>query len=157
MKDITNYLEKPQVDIMLDAAAACSKRDYLIIRMLWRTGMRVNELLHIRPVDMEHRNNMVQIVKAKGGKQRRVPLDPGTLFELQSYIDANAIPPEAPIFPITQQWVRKLVNKYARLIGKNIHPHTFRHSFAINSVRHGVDLRRLQQVMGHTNINTTAS
>jgi integrase/recombinase XerD len=37
-----------------------------------------------------------------------------------------------------------------------IHPRTFRHSFAINSVRHGVDIRRLQQVLGHSNINTMA-
>ena len=85
-----------------------------------------------------------------------VPFDTGTLAQLQAYIDTNAIPPEAPIFPITRQWVRMLINKYAKLIGKNIHPHTFRHSFAINSVRHGVDLRRLQQALGHTNINTTA-
>jgi site-specific recombinase XerD len=99
---------------------------------------------------------MVRIEKAKGGKQRRVPLDALTLAKLQAYIDANAIPPEGSLFPITQQWVRKLINKYARQIGKNIHPHTFRHSFAINSVRHGVDLRRLQQVLGHTNLNTTA-
>lgn len=156
MKDITNYLEKPQVDIMLEAAATCSTRDYLIIRTLWRTGMRVNELLHIRPMDLEHHTNMVRIVKAKGSKQRRVPLDALTLAQLQAYIDANAIPPEASIFPITQQWVRKLINRYAGIIEKNIHPHTFRHSFAINSVRHGVDIRRLQQVLGHTNINTTA-
>jgi integrase/recombinase XerD len=48
------------------------------------------------------------------------------------------------------------INKYWALIDRNIHPHAFRHSFAINSVRHGVDIRRLQQVLGHTNINTTA-
>jgi site-specific recombinase XerD len=156
MKDITNYLEKPQVDVMLEAAAACNERDYLIIRMLWRTGMRVNELLHVRPVDLEYHTYIVRIVKVKGSKQRRVPLDAVTLAHLRAYIDANEIPTEAPIFPITQQWVRKLISKYAVLIGKNIHPHTFRHSFAINSVRHRVDLRRLQQVLGHTNINTTA-
>jgi len=156
MKDITNYLEKPQVDVMLEAAAACSTRDYLLIRILWRTGIWVDELLHIRPVDLEHHTNMVRIVKANSSKQRRVHLDPRTLAQLQAYVDANAILSEAPLFPITQQWVRMLVNKYARLIGKNVHPHTFRHSFAINSVRHGVDLRRLQQALGHTNINTTA-
>ncbi len=156
MKDITNYLEKPQVDVMLDAAASCNTRDYLLIRILWRTGIRVNELLHIRPVDLEYHTDMVRILKAKGSKQRRVPLDALTLAQLQTYIDTNAIPGEAPIFPISQQWVRKLLNRYSKLIDKDIHPHTFRHSFAINSVRHGVDLRRLQQVLGHTNINTTA-
>ena len=48
MKDITNYLEKPQVDVLLEAAASCSTRDDPIIRILWRTGIRVDELLHIR-------------------------------------------------------------------------------------------------------------
>jgi len=81
-------------------------------------------------------------------KQRRVPIAAETLTQLQSYITDNSIPAEAPLFSITQQWIRMLINKYARLIGKNIHPHTFRHSFAINSVRHGVALRRLQQSWG---------
>jgi Site-specific recombinase XerD len=99
---------------------------------------------------------MVRVVKAKGNKQRRVPLAAQTLAQLGAYVDIHAIGDEAPIFPISQQWVRIIINKYAKLIGKNVHPHTFRHSFAINSVRHGVDIRRLQQVLGHTNINTTA-
>ena len=76
MKDITNYLEKPRVDVMLEAAA-CSTRDYLLIRILRRGGIRVDELLHIRPVDLEHYTNTVRIVKAKGNKQRRVPRIPG--------------------------------------------------------------------------------
>jgi integrase/recombinase XerD len=57
---------------------------------------------------------------------------------------------------MTQQRVRAIINKYGALIDRNIQPHTFRHSFAINSVRHGVDIRRLQQVLGHSNINITA-
>ena len=55
-------------------------------------------------------------------KQRRVPLAAETLTQLQSYITDNSIPAEAPLFSITQQWIRMLINKYARLIGKNIHP-----------------------------------
>jgi integrase/recombinase XerD len=156
MKDITNYLEQAQVDIMSEYAATCNIRDYLIIQILWRTGIRVDELLHILPCDLEHHTSMVRIIKAKGNKQRRVPLAAKTLVQLQAYIDDNEIAAEAPIFPITQQWVRAIINKYGALIDRNIHPHTFRHSFAINSVRHGVDIRRLQQVLGHSNINTTA-
>lgn len=68
MKDITNYREKPQVDVMLEAAATCSTRDCLIITLLWRTWIRVNELLYIRPVDLEYHAHMVRIVKAKGSK-----------------------------------------------------------------------------------------
>ena len=79
-------------------------------------------------MDLEYHTGMVRILKAKGNKQRRLPLDdPETLAQPQAYIEANAIPAEAPVFPITQQWVLRLLNKYSRLIGKNIHPHTFRH------------------------------
>ena len=100
--------------------------------------------------------NMIRILKAKGNKQRRVPLDPTTLTQLHAYIEANNIPGDAPIFPITQQWARAIINTYAKLTGKKIYPHMFRHGFAINSVRQGVDLRRLQQVLGHSSINITA-
>jgi site-specific recombinase XerD len=55
---------------------------------------------------------------------------------------------EEPLFPITQQWVRAIINRYGAVIGKNIHPYTFRHSFAINSVRHGVDIRRYSRCWG---------
>jgi hypothetical protein len=79
-------------------------------------------------VDLEYHTGMVRNLKAKGNKQRRLPLDdPETLARLQAYIEANAIPAEGTLFPITQQWVLRLLNKYSRLIGKNIHPLTFRH------------------------------
>ncbi len=157
MKDITNYLEKPHVDAMLQAAEACSMRDYLMLRVLWRTGVRVDELRHIRPRDIEAHNKVVNVTKAKGGKQRRVPLDAETIGQLQDYVMANGIENDASIFPLSKQWIRDLVHRYGTVIGvDNVHPHTFRHSFAINSVRHGVDIRRLQQVLGHSSLNTTA-
>jgi site-specific recombinase XerD len=64
---------------MLEAAATCNTRDYLITWLLWRTDITVDEPLYIRPCDLEYHTNMVRIVKAKGEKQRRVPLDPETL------------------------------------------------------------------------------
>jgi len=85
-----------------------------------------------------------------------LPLDPTTLTQLHAYIQANNIPGEALVFPITQQWARAIINKYAKHTGKKIYPHMFRHGFAINSVRQGVDLKRLQQVLGHSSINMTA-
>lgn len=85
MKHITDYLEKAQVDSMLAAARSCSERDYLLIRVLWRSGIRINELLNLRPRDIEYHNHVINVVKAKGGKQRRVPLDVITLAELHDY------------------------------------------------------------------------
>jgi site-specific recombinase XerD len=50
-----------------------------------------------------------------------------------------------------------IINKYVKLMGKNIHPHAFRHGCATNSVRHGIDMRCLQQVLGHSHIKITAT
>src|SRR5665647_1407157 len=59
VKNITDYLEKEQVDQVLGAAHQCSQRDYLMLRVLWRTGVRVNELLNIKPSDIELNNNVI--------------------------------------------------------------------------------------------------
>jgi site-specific recombinase XerD len=82
MKNITDWLEPEQVQAVLDYAQVCSSRDYLTPRILWRTGIRVRELLSIRQQDMEAHNQVINIIKAKGNKQRQVMLDLETLERL---------------------------------------------------------------------------
>ena len=157
MKHITDYLEKDEVEKLLECAKTYSFRDYLMLRLLWTTGIRVNELLNIRPQDVELRNQVINIVKAKGGKQRRVLSDEETLSMLSKYVLDTKTPDERPIFTFSSVWIWRLVKKYARMAGLSdtIHPHTLRHSFAIHLVRSGLDLRRVQQLLGHSNLNTT--
>jgi integrase/recombinase XerD len=155
VKNITDYLDKDQVDKLLEVAHASNYRDYLIIRVLWRTGVRVGELLNIAPKDIEWNNNVVNITKAKGGKQRRVLLDDETLKMLSEYVSAQNIQEDQAVFGIKTLQVERIVKKYGKMIGVDIHPHTFRHSFAIHLVRSGMDLRRLQLLLGHSNLNTT--
>jgi integrase/recombinase XerD len=156
VKNITDYLEKEQIDQVLEAAHQCSARDYLMLRVLWRTGVRVNELLNTKPSDVESRNSVVNITKAKGGKQRRVHLDAETIEMLSEYVSAQQLPEDRPVFALKQQQVRNIVKRYGSMIGKDVHPHTFRHSYAIHCVRNGWDIRRLQQVLGHSSLNVTA-
>jgi integrase/recombinase XerD len=156
VKNITDYLEKEQVDQVLGAAHKCSQRDYLMLRVLWRTGVRVNELLTITPRDIEPQNSVVNVTKAKGGKRRRVHLDAETIKMLSEYVSAQELPDNRPIFALKQRQVRNVVKRYGSIIGKDVHPHTFRHSYAIHCVRNGWDIRRLQQVLGHSSLNVTA-
>jgi integrase/recombinase XerD len=155
VKNIEDYLEKEKVATLLDHARTCNLRDYLMLRILWRTGIRVSELLSIRPQDLEPHNQVVNITKAKGNKQRRVMLDPETLDLLSEYISIHNIPESQPVFTLSSVQVWNIVKKYGRMINVDIHPHTFRHSFAIHLVRSGLDLRRVQQLLGHSNLNTT--
>ena len=154
MTKIPDYLEKERVDELLDAAKTCGERDYLLLRFMWRTGVRVSEVTSVTPKDIEFKNGVVNIRKAKGGRQRRVPLDEETLKMLSNYILASNIPEDRPVFPIKRTQVFNLVKKYGKMIGVQIHPHTFRHSFAIHLVRSGMDLRRLQLLLGHSSLST---
>jgi len=152
---IPDYLEKEQVDEILNAAKTCNHRDYLLLRFMWRTGVRVSEVINVTPKDIEFKNNVVNIRKAKGGRQRRVPLDQETLKMLSDYALALNIPEDQPVFPIQRNRVFSIVKKYGNMTGINIHPHTLRHSFAINMVRGGTDLRRVQLMLGHTSLSIT--
>ncbi len=155
MKNITDYLEREQVDQILESARTTNLRDYLIIRVLWRTGVRLNELINIKPSDVEWANQVVNITKAKRGKQRRVLLDENTLKMLSDYISERDTHDNQPVFALQHRQIENIVKKYGRMIGVDIHPHTLRHSFAIHLVRSGMDIRRLQLLLGHSSLNMT--
>ncbi|MGA3359983.1 MAG: tyrosine-type recombinase/integrase [Halobacteriota archaeon] len=155
MTKIPDYLEIEQVDEILRAAETSNLRDYLLLRFMWRTGVRVSEVINVTPNDIEFKNHVVNIRKAKGGRQRRVPLDEETLKMLSDYILASNTLEDQPVFPVKRDRVFKIVKKYGNMSGVKIHPHTLRHSFAIHMVRSGTDLRRLQLMLGHTSLSTT--
>jgi integrase len=73
---------------------------------------------------------------------------------LSEYISSANTPEDRPIFGIKRCQVHTIVKKYGKMIEVDSHSHTFRHSFAIRLVRSGPDLRRVQQLLGHLNLNT---
>ena len=82
-------------------------------------------------------------------------LDPETFALLSEYISTHNIPEFRPVFTLSSVQVWNIVKKYGRMIDVDIHPHTFRHSFAIRPVRSGLDLRRVPPLLGHSNLSTT--
>jgi len=115
----------------------------------------LSELVATTPSDIEEANRVINVIVAKGGKQRRVLVDSETVDRLTAYSAEHAIASDRPIFPLSTRHVYRIVNRYGSLVGKDIHPHTLRRSFAINLVRNGMDIRRVQLLLGHANLNTT--
>ena len=122
MTKIPDYLEKEQVDEILNAAKTCNHRDYLLLRFMWRTGVRVSEVINVTPKDIEYKNGVVNIRKAKGGRQQRVLLDQETLKMLSDYVLALNTPEDPPVFPISRAQVFNLVMRYGDTGGLKIHP-----------------------------------
>ena len=156
MKHLSDYLEPEQVHAMLDAAQMSSQRDYLIIKTMWETGMRASDLVALTPADIERKHEVITITNGKGGKERRVLVKSETVKELFSYASKKGLGNEAKLFPLKRRQLYNIIQKYGALAGVTVHPHTLRHSFAINLVRHNTDIRRVQMLLGHSSLNVTS-
>ena len=161
MKDLRGYLTKEQIDKLIEAAD--DPRDELLIRLMYYCARRVTEVLMITPHSIipEERIIIFKLEKKKGEALLRVPVQEETLNKLLEYIEKNQIGPKTKIFKITRQQVYNIVRELGRKSGierigeKYIHCHNLRHSFAISWVKGGGDLRKLQMILGHSNIATT--
>ena len=140
-------------------------RDILVIEMLFATGVRVQELCSIQFNDMDFFHRTVRII-GKGNKERIVYYGNDAVnFALKQY---NWVRKEMCfggdyLFvnkfgdPLSPQAVRNIIKKYVLLadIKRNITPHSFRHTFATLLLEEGVDLRYIQEFLGHSSISTT--
>lgn len=140
-------------------------RDQAMLETLYSTGMRVSELvaLDVGDIDTERR---IARCAGKGGRQRIVPLRTSAIQALRGYLangrDRIAPNEESALFVnhrgsrLTRQGFWLILKAYARQAGiKDITPHTLRHSFATHALRHGYELRDVQQMLGHVSISTT--
>ncbi len=143
-------------------------RDRAILETLYATGMRVSELITLRQADLTVDQEVVRVF-GKGSKERLVPIGKPALGWIERYRtecrtrllkrDAaqDVLFLNARGTPMTRMAVWKIVQNYARRTGitKEVHPHTFRHSFATHLLEGGADLRAVQEMLGHSDISTT--
>ncbi len=159
-KKLPKYLKEEEVRKLLNAPDRSKIRDRLILRILYRCGLRVSELTSLRIEDIDFDEGMITVRGGKGGKDRVVPIDDETLDLIQLYKrDA-----EEGILILSQRGnslstrqVERLVKKYAEKAGinKNVYPHMLRHSFAVHCLKSGMNLRSVQKMLGHSSLTTT--
>lgn len=138
-------------------------RDIAVIETLFASGMRVSELCQLTEADV-NREEMELRIHGKGRKERIIPI-PDLQAILRHYYEnwENEIRNTHRFFlnrngqPLSGQSVRHLINKYAKKAGiaQHITPHMFRHTFATGLLESDVNLRCIQELLGHSCIQTT--
>lgn len=171
---VPTVLSLDEVEALLGAPDRSSPegmRDWAMLEVLYATGLRVTELVTLLVREVDLNAGYVRVV-GKGSKQRVVPLGEVAIDALGEYEDqargqllANAGGPGASpaLFvtrrggAMTRQAFWKNIKRYAELAGidKPISPHKLRHSFATHLLERGADLRIVQALLGHADINTT--
>lgn len=139
-------------------------RDRAILEMMYACGLRVSELRNIEMNSIDFENGFLRVL-GKREKERLVPITHKALNAVRDYvktdvdrkINAKSLFLSRSGNQLSRMAVWNIVKKYAVKagVGKPVHPHTFRHSFATHLLERGADLRSVQEMLGHSNIMTT--
>lgn len=169
-KGFPQYWTEKSVEDFLEILGRGSKlieiRDKALFELLYSCGLRISEALGLDVGDVDLGEGMLKVF-GKGGKERYVPIPSNTLSALQRYVGEARIKfsrdMKGPLFVnrkggrLTDTAVRKRLKKYLRLteVGVCGSPHTLRHSIATHLLDRGVDIRVVQDVLGHSSLATT--
>ena len=137
--------------------------NYLILRMMAETGMRVSEVLNLRLEFVDLNSGKIIIKEGKGNKDRIVYINNGLLENLISYLTRTEKGTTGLVFTtrtggkINQNNINRMIETYRKKAGieKHISAHTFRHSYATALLRETGNLSLVQRVLGHEDISTT--
>jgi len=162
---LPTVLSREEVSRLINAAGTLFRRTLLMT--LYGTGMRRAELAHLKVRDIDSQRMIIRVVAGKGGKDRDLPLSPALLEILREYWRWRK--PRLYLFP-TRTYRRRLdqpisdktvwiaCSEAARRAGisKRVTPHTLRHSWATHLLEAGTDLRTIEVLLGHGDLETTA-
>jgi integrase/recombinase XerD len=157
-------LSLEEVGRLIDAAGNLMQRALLMT--LYGTGMRRTEVSMLKVCDVDSRRMMIRVERGKGGAGRDLPLSPALLETLREYwrwkkpqvylfpSSTGQRGQDRPISDKTVWYACKEAAVHAR-IAKHVTPHTLRHSWATHLLEGGTDLRTIQVLLGHADLETT--
>lgn len=160
--EVDEILKQPNVHTRLGI------RDRAILETLYATGIRVSELVNLKQSSLMFQDGLIRVF-GKGSKERIVPIGRSARQWIEEYQKqarvhlAKTGKSQDVVFlnvrgtKLTRSMILKMVGRYTSAAGinKDVHPHTFRHSFATHLLEGGADLRAVQEMLGHADISTT--
>jgi integrase/recombinase XerD len=169
-RSLPRSLSESEVEALLGApvvADPLGHRDRTMLEVLYATGLRVSELVHLKLAQVNLNQGVIRVL-GKGNRERLIPLGEEAVRWLKSFIDtgrADILLDRSTdfLFPtrrgdrMTRQAFWHIIKRYARKasVDRDLSPHTLRHAFATHLLNHGADLRVVQMLLGHSDLSTT--
>lgn len=173
-KDITANIKRPKREKRIPTVLTkkevvelfknlSNKKSKLMITLMYAAGMRVSELTALKIEDLDFEENIGQIRQAKGKKDRIFNIPKFLSARLKRYANQQREFNQVYLFSgrdgkqMSSRNLQKIVNKAAEKAGikKEVHCHTLRHSFATHLLENEVDIRKIQELLGHADLSTT--
>ena len=168
-KSLPKYLTEKEINALIVVAEQSNKRMYVLLEILYASGMRVSELVGL-PLQSVTRDNQTITIIGKGNKERIVPLNKSAQKALDNWLFQRELSLKRGrtskwLFPSTGKsghltrdgFFKKLkeIATIANVDYTKVSPHVFRHSFASHLIANDADLRTVQKMLGHADIATT--
>ena len=170
-KKLPGVLDVNEVEKILSSPDANYKlglRDKAMLELFYACGTRVSELIKIKVNDLFFEDEIIRVF-GKGSKERLIPVGSSAIKWVGEYLKKSRpllmkkSKSENNLFlnsrgsKLSRMGVWKIIDRYVKQAGieKDVHPHTFRHSFATHLLEGGADLRAVQEMLGHADISTT--
>ncbi len=159
-KKLPDVLAKEEVRRMIEVTTNLKHK--CIIGLLYSSGLRRSELLHLKIEDIDSKRMLIKVRQAKGNRDRYTILSKSILENLRMYFKSYR--PKVFLFEglrpgttYSASSVLKIVNRSSIKAGilRKVHPHMLRHSFATHLLEEGIDLRYIQALLGHKSSKTT--
>ncbi|MEG0277271.1 MAG: tyrosine recombinase XerC [Coprobacillus sp.] len=153
----------------IDVSSLLGRRNQAMLELMYASGLRCSEVVNLTLQQIDF-NRQLLLIHGKGNKDRYVPFHEFAGKCLKDYIDSErnelmSAKHETHSYVFVNKFGRKMTNRGIEDVvnritlnydaTKKIHPHTFRHSFATHLLEQGVDIRVVQELLGHSNLSTT--